>query len=56
MAISDWRLFHVHYSSDASAIHIYDAANARPVVVLFRPGKTPSGDEIRGHLRRIRRH
>jgi hypothetical protein len=43
-----------------SAIHVYDAANARPVVVLFRPGKTPSGDEIRGHLRRmmrrIRRH
>ena len=41
-------------------IHVYGAANARPVVVLFRPGKTPGGEEIRGHLRRmvrrIRRH
>ena len=33
---------------------------ARPVAVLLRPGKTPSGKEVRGHLRRlvrrIRRH
>jgi Transposase DDE domain group 1 len=32
----------------------------RPVAVLLRPGKTPAGEEIRGHLRRlvrrIRRH
>jgi hypothetical protein len=32
---------------------VYDAATARPVVVLFRPGKTPGGEEIRGHLRRM---
>jgi IS4 transposase len=36
------------------------AANGRPVAVLLRPGKTPSGEEIRGHVRRmvrrIRRH
>src|SRR5262245_1422261 len=41
-------------------IHIYDTATARPVAVLLRPGKTPSGREIVGHLRRllrrIRRH
>jgi len=54
-------LFHAHYDERCFLpIHVYDAANARPVVVLFRPGKTPSGEEIRGHLRRmvrrIRRH
>ena len=41
-------------------IHVYDTAVARPVAVLLRPGKTPSGKEVRGHLRRlvrrIRRH
>src|SRR4051794_15391301 len=28
-------------------------STARPVAVLLRPGKTPSGTEIRGHLRRL---
>jgi Transposase DDE domain group 1 len=28
-------------------------ATSRPVVVLLRPGKTPSGIEVRGHLRRL---
>ena len=41
-------------------IHVYDTATARPVAVLLRPGKTPSGPEVRNHLRRlirrIRRH
>jgi hypothetical protein len=41
-------------------IHVYDTATSRPVAVLLRPGKTPSGVEVRGHLRRlvrrIRRH
>jgi hypothetical protein len=47
-------LFHAHYDERCFLpIHVYDAANARPVVVLFRPGKTPSGEEIRGHLRRM---
>ena len=54
-------LFHAHYDERCFLpIHVYDAANARPVVVLLRPGKTPSGEEIRGHVRRmvrrIRRH
>jgi hypothetical protein len=38
----------------------YETATSRPVAVLLRPGKTPSGDEVRRHLRRlvrrIRRH
>ncbi len=34
-------------------IHIYDAATGRPVAMLLRPGKTPTGKEIRGHLRRL---
>jgi hypothetical protein len=47
-------LFHAHYDERCFLpIHVYDAANARPVAVLFRPGKTPSGEEIRGHLRRM---
>ena len=47
-------LFHAHDDERCFLpIHVYDAANARPVVVLFRPGKTPGGEEIRGHLRRM---
>ena len=47
-------LFNAHYDERCFLpIHVYDAANARPVVVLFRPGKTPGGEEIRGHLRRM---
>jgi hypothetical protein len=34
-------------------IHIYDTATGRPVAVILRPGKTPSGKEVRGHLRRL---
>jgi hypothetical protein len=36
-------------------IHVYDTETSRPVAVLLRPGKTPSGVEIRGHLRRLLR-
>jgi hypothetical protein len=40
--------------------NVYDTERARPVAVILRPGKTPSGVEIRSHLRRlvrrIRRH
>src|SRR5271165_3042603 len=47
-------LFHAHYDERCFLpIHVYDAANARPVVVVFRPGKTPSGEEVRSHLRRM---
>ena len=41
-------------------IHIFDAATAKPVLSLLRPGKRPSGDEAARVLRhvigRIRRH
>lgn len=41
-------------------IHIYDTASGRPVAMLLRPGKTPSGAEAARHvrrlIRRIRRH
>src|SRR3954447_21455916 len=54
-------LFNAHYDERCFLpIHVYDTATSRPVAVLLRPGKTPSGQEIRGHLRRlmrtIRRH
>jgi hypothetical protein len=54
-------LFNAHYDERCFLpIHVYDTATSRPVAVLLRPGKTPAGTEIRGHLRRlvrrIRRH
>jgi len=54
-------LFNAHYDERCFLpIHVYDTATSRPVAVLLRPGKTPSGKEVRGHLRRlvrrIRRH
>jgi len=54
-------LYNSHYGERCFLpIHVYDTATARPVAVLLRPGKTPSGAEILEHLRRlvrrIRRH
>ena len=54
-------LFNAHYDERCFLpIHVYETATSRPVAVLLRPGKTPSGDEVRRHLRRlvrrIRRH
>ena len=54
-------LFNGHYDERCFLpIHVYDTATSRPVAMLLRPGTTPSGVEIRGHLRRlvhrIRRH
>ena len=37
-------------------IHVYDTERSRPVAVVLRPGKTPSGVEVRAHLRRLTRH
>ena len=34
-------------------IHVYDTETSRPVAVILRPGKTPSGVEVRAHLRRL---
>ena len=54
-------LFNAHYDERCfQPIHVYDTATSRPVAMVLRPGKTPSGVEIRGYLRRlvhrIRRH
>ena len=50
-------LFNAHYDERCFLpIHVYDTARSRPVAMILRPGKTPSGKEIRGHLRRLVRH
>ena len=50
-------LFNAHYDERCFLpIHVYEMATGRPVAVILRPGKTPSGKEIRGHLRRLVRH
>jgi hypothetical protein len=36
-------------------LHVYDTATGRPVAMLLRTGKTPSGAEIAGHVRRLHR-
>jgi hypothetical protein len=47
-------LFNAHYDERCFLpIHIYDTATGRPVAIILRPGKTPSGKEVRGHLRRV---
>jgi Transposase DDE domain group 1 len=47
-------LFNAHYDERCfQPIHVYDTATSRPVAVLLRAGKTPSGTEICGHLRRL---
>src|SRR5689334_5688974 len=47
-------LFNAHYDERCFLpIHVYDIATSRPVAILLRPGKTPSGEEIRSHLRRL---
>jgi hypothetical protein len=54
-------LFNAHYDERCFLpIHVYDTESGRPVTVILRPGKTPTGAEVRAHLRRlirrIRRH
>ena len=54
-------LFNAHYDTCCFLpVHVYHVESGRPVAVLLRPGKTPSGVEVRTllkHLtRRIRRH
>ena len=47
-------LFNAHYDERCFLpIHVYDTATSRPVAVLLRTGTTPSGVEIRSHLRRL---
>ena len=56
--LSEWN---AHYDERCFLpIHVYDTATGRPVTMILRPGKTPSGREVRAWLRRliqrIRRH
>ncbi len=37
-------------------IHVYDTATGRPVAMLLRTGKTPSGAEAARHIRRLVHH
>ena len=47
-------LFNAHHDERCfMPIHVYDTATSRPVAILLRPGKTPSGPEVRAHLRRL---
>ena len=47
-------LFNAHYDERCFLpIHVYDAATGHCVLALLRPGKTPDGKEIRGHVRRL---
>ena len=49
-------LFHAHHDERCFLpIHIYDTAMGRPVAMILRPGKTPSGREACGYLRRLYR-
>ena len=54
-------LFHGFYDTRCFLpVHVYHVESGKPVAVLLRPGKTPSGVEVRTMLkhltRRIRRH
>lgn len=54
-------LFHAKHDSRCFLpIHVYEAISGKPVAVILRPGKTPSGIEVRAVLahviRRIRSH
>jgi len=47
-------LFNAYYDERCFLpIHVYDTERSRPVAVVLRPGKTPSGVEVRAHLRRL---
>ena len=59
MAISNCRCSppNAHYDEHCFLpIHVYDTEHSGPVAVVLRPGKTPSGVEVRAHLRRLVRH
>ena len=48
--------FNAHHDEHCfMPIHVYDIATSHPVAILLRPGKTPSGQEVRRHLSRLSR-
>jgi hypothetical protein len=48
-------LFNAHYDERCflPIHHVYDTEKSCPVAVVLRPGKMPSGVEVRSHLRRL---
>jgi hypothetical protein len=47
-------LFNAHYDERCFLpIHIYDAESGHCVVTILREGKTPNGNEVRAHIRRL---
>ena len=47
-------LFNAHYDERCFLpIHVYDADTGHCVLTILRPGKTPDGKEVTGHLRRL---
>ena len=50
-------LFNAHYDTRCFLpVHVYHVDSGKPVAVLLRPGKTPSGAEIRTLLKHLVRH
>lgn len=50
-------LFNAHYDERSFLpIHIYEAASGKPVAVILRPGKTPSGPEVCTIIKHVTRH
>jgi hypothetical protein len=50
-------LFNAHYDSRCFLpIHIYEATSGKPVAIILRPGKTPSGTEVALVLRHVVGH
>src|SRR5205814_898868 len=47
-------LFNAHYDERCFlSIHIYEAASGKPVAMILREGKTPSGEEVRTVLKHV---
>lgn len=51
--LSFWNGF--HGERGFAPIHVYETATGRPVAFILRPARTPSGREVRGHVRRLMR-
>jgi hypothetical protein len=49
--LSFWNGF--HGQRGFAPIHVYETATGRPVAFILRPARTPSGREVRGHVRRL---
>ena len=42
-----------HRERGYAPIHVYETGTGRPVAFILRPARTPSGKEVRGHVRRL---